>query len=136
MKIIKKALAILILLLGAVVLAGSFDPRVNDKIRQVSQKLFVRSGSEDKNEKKDILGEATQGEVKILEGEITDQIKDFSAKIISQETITEATEKVNQIIGEKIEESKDLPQKGIEKVKEEVRKQMYREICEQWLKEN
>jgi len=136
MRKIKKALALLILLLGTVVLAGSFDPRINDKIREVSQKLFVRSGSEDKNEKKDILGETTQGEVRILEGEITDQIKDFSAKIISQETITEATEKVNQIIGEKIEQSKELPQKGIEKVREEIRKQMYREICEQWLKED
>ena len=134
MKKIKRVLAILILILGLVVLAASFDSRVNDKIREISQKFFGKSNIE--NEKKDVLGEAGQAEVKILEGEISEQIKDFSAKVVSQETITEATEKVNQIIGEKIEQSSKLPQKGIEKVKEEVRKEMYREICEQWLKED
>ena len=92
MKKIKRVLAILILILGLVVLAASFDSRVNDKIREISQKFFGKSNIE--NEKKDVLGEAGQAEVKILEGEISEQIKDFSAKVVSQETITEATEKV------------------------------------------
>jgi hypothetical protein len=144
MKKIKKIIALIIFLLGTVAVANAFYPGADEKLKDLFLKPFLKTEEQGENKEKqtetNILGEETQKEFENFQEEAVGQLKDLPNKILSQETVTELKETVNQVIiekvVEKVEESKDIPQKGVDQVKEEIRKQLYQEICGEWLKED
>lgn len=135
MELLKKIFAFIVLALIIIIAAAGFDPALNEKIQEYGRPFFNLFNGWKKPDQQIVLGESKEDFPKLPSEQISDQIKDISAKIISPEMINEATEKVNQILGEKIAAGKELPEKGMEMAKEEIRKQLYREICGEWLKE-
>ncbi len=70
-----------------------------------------------------VLGSGAEGGVNLLQAEFKSSIDEISSQ-------------ASQIIADKIEENKDLPLELKEKAEEELEKQVYQQVCEQWLKED
>ncbi len=120
MKKQQKLLSLIIFIFGLALVSYLLYP---EKFKLIEDWVLLKTGLGGSQEV--VLGEQEIGQINLLQG--------LSSRIMSEELVKETTDKVNQIIGDKIEENKDLPEKLKEKAKEEVRKQIYQEICEQWL---
>ena len=122
---IKKSLSLLIFLLGIGMFAYFVWPRLKDKPANEKVNNIIAN----------ILGEkVTQEKEANQDSDILGQAKDFTTNITSEEFIQETTQKINQIVEEKVTELKEVPQKQLETYKKEVKKDIYDNICQGWLK--
>jgi len=136
---IKKIISIFLLLTGVVTAANFFYPQIGEIIKgwylKSAIKKEVSQISHSNQSEENILGEEEKKESEILYQEIVDQLKNIPATIAKQEVVQEISQKVTETVNHKYEEIKDIPQQQIEQTKKEVKKQIYQEICGEWLKE-
>ena len=84
-----------------------------------------------------ILGEESEQESKkdLSQEELVKQLKDLSNKILDQEMTKEIREKINQVVTEKVKEVKEIPEEQIDKLRKQIKEEIYQGICQDWLKE-
>lgn len=136
MKIIKKIITLTIFSIGGFSFANIFYPEIGNKAKSFfSKPPLEKVSSQTEKLWQDVLGEEIKKEGEISQGEIVEQLKELPDKVSQQEIVEEVTQKVNQIIIEKVEEVKGLSEKQMEELKEDVRKQIHQEVCQEWLGE-
>lgn len=132
---LRTAFALGICVAGLVAAANIFYPQIGNRILGAFQKK--ETSTENSIEKKaqdiltDILGEETK--TGITQEEIFEELKTLGEKIYSQEIVKETTEKINQVVTEKIETTKDLPEQALEEAKKEVKKDICEQVCGEWI---
>jgi predicted PurR-regulated permease PerM len=134
MKIIKKLLVIILFLIGLFLVLRIFVPEVESGIRKLvfSPELQAQANqglSQIQDSLGKFLGKKSSSEATKVLGEWSSQ----SPEEVAQELLKDATAKVNQVINDKIEESKQIPKGKIDEVRKEIKQEIYKGLCENWL---
>lgn len=139
MKIIKKILIIGLFFLGIISVVNIFNPGLLSKVKTAilgisSFKQLDRKAANFNADPSNILGEEiiSQNQVKEI---VQDKLKGVSTQIAKQEQVQEITNIINKVVTEKVTETQKLSEKQIEDLKKELRRQVYQEVCNSWLKE-
>jgi len=142
MKKVKKFLSFLVFLAGLIAIANVFYPQIGRKIKAFWQNPLIekqlrKTAKKSEQFLTDILTSKpgvgdSQGEVA---GQFTTSLDSFPEEISKEKLIEEVKTKINQLVSNKVEEVKEVPEKQLEEIKKEVKKQIYQEVCQQWLKE-
>lgn len=137
---VRKIISTLLLVAGVIITADFFYPQIGETIRSWYLKSAIKKQisqiSHSNQSEENVLGEEEKKESEIIYQEIVDQLKNIPATIAKQEIVQEISQKVTETVNHKYEEIKDMPQQQIEQTKKEVKKQIYQEICGEWLKDN
>jgi len=134
MQSMRKLLAFALLIIVGFLAVKKYSPEKWEKIEGfLSPFIKTTNPVIDKLAKGDfkkVLGEVTEGN----NGELfPEQLKQVPVQVLENELVKETIEKLNQtvikLVQEKFEEVKDLPEQQVDKVTDEVKRQ----ICEDWL---
>lgn len=129
-----KIIALLVFLFGVLSVANAFYPGTFEKIKSVITKKPVTEEKTNEEYVNEVLGKTTQNQVKDLEEKVLDEVSKLPSAVASQPLVQDITQRVNQEVEKRIVEIQEIPGQVTEKAKEEVRKQIYQEICKGWLK--
>jgi predicted PurR-regulated permease PerM len=137
---LRRTIAILIFLGGGLAVASIYYPQIGKKAVELYAALPIKKQTDQLVQKTNeitdnILGEQEVGASQTPEQKVVSQIRGVSTQIIQQPEVQEITRTVNEIVNRKVEETKTMTNEQIESVKQDVRKQVYEEVCKQWLKE-
>lgn len=138
----RKLLSIALLLLGAGGVFNIFYPEASKKylgkfISPFAENQISKTSQKAEDLLKNVLGEKNDNqEVELSQEEILKQLKKLPAKVYEQEAVQEISKSVNEIITQKVEEIKSLPEQRLDEAKKEIKDQIYEEICGQWLKKD
>jgi len=123
MKKTTKVLISIFFTITLVLILESVSPGISNKTKTYLQQLL--SGSEPET-KPNQLFEQVLGDF---------EKKEIPVRALPQETVDQTKVEVEKVISKKIEEAKEIPESKIEEIKQELRNQIYQEICGRWLKE-
>lgn len=135
----RSPLSILVFVAGTIIAASLFYPPVGQAVAQLITRLPFKKQAmqvvQQANTWTDkILGE-NENKPRTAEQQIMSQIQGVSVQIMQQPEVQEMQKTINTYVDKRVEEVKDLTGDQIEKAKKDVRKQIYQEVCDQWLKE-
>jgi hypothetical protein len=135
-KKLSKIIAVVIFILGSASVANAVFPGTTEQLKNIVEEQFFTKPPEESlqttSESIDqVLGTLTENGEDGGEsaGEVIDQLKKVPKKIISEEIINEVTTEVNKVVIEKVSETKEIPAQEVDKVKKEIKKQIYQQFC-------
>lgn len=136
---IKKILIIGLFFLGIISVVNIFNPGLLNKIKTAilgisSFKQQDKKAADLTTDLSNVLSEqvVNQNQVKEI---VQDKLKGVSTQIAKQEQVQEITNIINKVVTEKVTETQKLSEQQIEDLKKELRRQVYQEVCNSWLKE-
>ncbi len=141
MKLLKKIVLVVLLVAGAAVGLKIYNPDAYSKFVSPFVKNSGNVLGETQKQVKKVLGvevEIKQPEDINLEETENESAQESIKPIMENKAVKETVNKIDKIVKDKINEEvgdiKKIPQEQIDKIKEEVRKEVKRQICEEWLK--
>lgn len=138
MKLLKKIVLTVLLISGGAIAIKIYKPEAYKKFVSPFVKNSSKVLGETQNQVKKVLG--TEIKIEKPEDKNIDQksAEESIEPVLGNEAVKDAVSKIDKVVKEKINEEvgdiKKIPQEQIDKIKEEVRKEVKKQICEEWLK--
>jgi hypothetical protein len=131
------ALVFLLIIAGRLIFPKAIEEAVINPARRMPVFGQILGTSWDKaGEVGPVLGQKTSQLADKIESSdlpVNQSIKDF---FNSGEASKSASKIIDDVISKNSQSLKDLPQEAVDKIKEDVRKEMYKQICTDWLEKN
>jgi len=136
MKKIKQFLAVLVFSLGMIFMADIISPGTLEKLRHLPFISTAIKGLSDVSQKgsqnlRNVLG-ITIGQEEINKEELTDQVGIISSRVLESGAGKKVRGQMEEILTQATGQIQELPEEQMKKLRKELKKQ----ICEEWLKEN
>ncbi len=140
MGVLKKFFAIMVFLLGVFAVLSVASPQLAGKVKDWGLGFLGEERTTDlsvasQNIVSEVLGEKTPSDSRDTVKDLEEEITRITKKILETKLVEQTTKTVNTVVNDTIKEAGDIPETQLEKVKKEVKKEVYEGICEDWLKQ-
>jgi hypothetical protein len=134
----KRIIITVIFTAGSLMVANIFYPNIGKSLAAYIQKLPFSKQVETVASKANqtiskVLG-VKDSKINNQPEQLVSQIKGLSDQVLKQEEVQQITKTVNEFVNQKVEDVKDLSEQQMDSAKKEVRKKVYEQVCNEWLK--